>query len=278
MKKIIIAFVFISLSASVSCSKSDSPEPIQTAGTGTVMSGQFQKRVLIEDFTGAWCGYCPRVSYAIDQLKSQNAKIVPVALHHKAGSISSDPYDVSALATPLRTQINLQGYPTAMLNRVTEWDAPENSNLAQVQSLASTSAGLGLAMSSSVSGGSISLDVKIKFASDFSGLSLVVYILEDNLIYNQTNYTSFYGGTSTIVGFEHDHVLRASLTNILGDALVGSTITGQTITKNFTVSVPTNIANVSNMTFVAFVVDGSKKAINARAANSGENQSFEINP
>ena len=281
MKKILSLSLAGLLFAVLSCSKSDAPAPTPVAAptvADTPTSGQFQKRLLIEDFTGAWCGYCPRVSYSIDQLKLQNVKIVPVALHHKSGSASSDPYDVSTLATPLRTQINLQGYPTAMLNRVTEWNSPENANLNQAKNMVLNNCGLGLAMNSTVSGGNINLDVKVKFAADFSGLSLVVYVLEDNLIYNQTNYTSFYGGTSTIVGFDHDHVLRASLTNILGDALVGSSANGQTITKNFSIPVPANIANVAHMNFVAFVVDGTKKAINARAANANENQAFEVNP
>ena len=280
MKKNLIFSLAGLLFAVLSCSKSDAPTPAPAAASvsDTPVSGQFQKRLLIEDFTGAWCGYCPRVSYSIDQLKLQNVKIVPVALHHKSGSTSSDPYDVSTLATPLRTQINLQGYPTAMLNRVTEWNSPENSNLNQAKNIVLNNCGLGLAMNSTVSGGNINLDVKVKFAADFSGLSLVVYILEDNLIYNQTNYTSFYGGTSTIVGFDHDHVLRASLTNILGDALVGSSVNGQTITKNFSIPIPANVANVANMNFVAFIVDGTKKAINARAANANENQAFEVNP
>ena len=278
MKKKLSLLASILLFA-VACSKTDSPTvPSAAAVSDTPISGQFQKRLLIEDFTGAWCGYCPRVSYSIDQLELQNTKIVPVALHHKSGALSTDPFDVSTLAAPLRTQINLQGYPTAMLNRVTEWNSPENANLTQAQNLVKNNCGLGLAMTSTVSAGTINLNVNVKFASDFSGLNLVVYILEDNLIYNQTNYTSFYGATSTITGFEHDHVLRASLTNILGDALVGSSVTGQTITKNFTLSVPATIANVANMTFVAFVVDSSKKAINARASNPNETQSFEINP
>lgn len=279
MKKKLVLFVSAILFVITSCSKSDAPTYSTPAAVpDTPISGQFQKRLLIEDFTGAWCGYCPRVSYAIEQLKTQNVKIVPVALHHKSGAISTDPYDVSTLAAPLRAQINLQGYPTAMLNRVTEWNSPENANLGQAKNLVLNNCGLGLAMTSTVSAGTINLNVNVKFASDFTGLRLIVYVLEDNLIYNQTNYTSFYGATATIVNFDHDHVLRASLTDILGDTLVGSSVSGQTITKNFTVNVPANIANVANMTFVAFVVDNSKKAINARAANPNESQSFEINP
>ena len=30
-------------------------------------SGLFKKHVLIEDYTGTWCGYCARVAYAIER-------------------------------------------------------------------------------------------------------------------------------------------------------------------------------------------------------------------
>jgi len=67
-------------------------------------------------------------------------------------------------------------------------------------------------------------------------------------------------------------------TNILGDDITGTTTTGQTITKNFSVPVPSNVSNVANMRFVAFVIGFDEKAINVRATTPGENQSFEQNP
>lgn len=260
----------------VACSKDDS------SGSGTApvandnpISGQFQKRVLIEDFTGTWCGYCPRVAYGIDQVMLQTTKAVPVAIHQQSSSF--DPYHFAG-AAPLVSQINLTGYPTAMLNRVTEWGYPENANAGQVKGLVSNNCGLGLALNSTVSAGNINLDVNIKFAKDYTGLKLIVYALEDNLIYNQTNYTSFYGGGNVIANFEHDNVLRASLTNILGDDITGTTTTGQVVTKNFSIPVPSNVSNVSNLHFVAFVVGSDKKTINVRAENPGENQVYEVNP
>lgn len=174
--------------------------------------------------------------------------------------------------------ISLSGYPTGMLNRTITWNYPENSNINQVKNLVSNNVGLGLAINSNVSNGNINLDVKIKFASDYSNLKLVVYVLEDNLFDNQTNYTSFYGGGSVITNFENDHVLRANLTDILGDPINEATTNGQTVTKTFAVPVPSNVSNVSNISFVAFVVGNDKKAINVRASLPGENQSFEQNP
>lgn len=255
-----------------SCSKSDdgfTSVPVEDNSTAAPISGQFQKRVLIEDYTGTWCGWCPRVSYGIDQVLALSIRAVPVAIHNG---------DPMAWGNSGTWPSAVSSFPTAKLNRTIDWSYPENSNTTQVKRLNGNNEGLGLAMNSTITNNSVNLDVKIKFAKDYTGLKLVVYVLEDNLIYNQTNYTSFYGGGATITNFDHDNVMRHLVSgNIQGDAITETTSTGSTITKNFTFNIPSNVSNANNMKFVAFVVDSNGKAINSRAAIKGENQSFEQN-
>ena len=272
-KKMIPTLALAFSVAMVSCGgSSEDPAPTPpTGGGGVSVAGKFNKNVLIEDFTGTWCGYCPRVSYAIEQVQSQTTKSVPVAIHR-----GNDPYNF-AEGQILEAQIGLQGYPTAMLNRKTTWNSPEPSYINQVKNLTGADANLGIALKPTITNGSINLDVKVKFASDMTNLKMVVYVLENDLTYNQTNYTSYYGGTATIVGFKHDNVLRATLTNILGETMNGATTNGTTWTKTYTAAVPTNITNSAKVTFVAFVLDASGKAINSRKASVNDNQSFEEN-
>ena len=71
--------------------------------------------------------------------------------------------------------------------------------------------------------------------------------------------------------------MRTSLTNILGDPISGTTL-GATITKNFSIPIPTNISNQDNISFVAFIIGSDNGALNARASKANENQNFEINP
>lgn len=232
----------------------------------------FTKRVLIEDYTGTWCGYCPRVSQGLDLVAAQTDKAVPVAIHR-----GNDPYNFSA-AGVLENLIGLQGYPTAMLNRMTDWAYPEPNNVNQVVALTDgTLPKVGMAMTATVSGGNVNLTVKAKFGKAMTGTKLVVYVLENGLIYDQVNYTSYFGGGSTIPGFTHNHVLRATYTNILGDDIPeAESVFDNVYTKTYTVAVPSNIANAANMEFVAFVVGADKKAINVRKAVSGDDQSFEV--
>jgi len=242
----------------------------------TPIVGKFKKNALIEDFTGTWCGYCPRVAYGIEKVKEQNLTAFPVAIHRGSTNPSSSGYDPFNFdASNLENFIGLTGYPTAKLDRTTSWNNESNPN--EVKQKIKLNADLGLALNSTVSGGNINLNVNVKFDANLTGLRLVVYVLEDGLIQNQTNYTSYYGGSSVIQNMVHDHVLRACLTDlVMGDALSG-TNDGATVTKNFNIPVPSNIADSSKMSFVAFVIDSSGKALNVRGALPNVTQTFEEN-
>lgn len=238
----------------------------------------FVKRVLIEDYTGTWCGYCPRVAHAIELAKQQSDKIVAVAIHRPSSVPTSsvyDPYNFDA--SELEATLSAEGYPKGFLNRKTQWSFPEPNNIGQVLTLTQgANPKLGLAINSTVSNGTISMEVSTKFANDFSNLRLVVYVLENGLIYDQHNYTTYYGGASIIEDFEHNHTLRATLTHILGDAIGNTeTVTGNTYTRTFNVAVPANVANASNLEFVAFIVDQNGNALNVRQALPGDTQDFE---
>ena len=231
----------------------------------------FNKRVLIEDFTGTWCQYCPRVSHAIDLVKAQTSDATIVAIHR-----GNDPYNFSG-ASALESQIGLVGYPTAMLNRTTEWAFPEPSNIAQAVNLTTgTNPKIGVALITTTTGNTSSVQVKVKFGTNFSNLKLVVYALEDNLIYNQTNSTTYYGGGNPLVGFEHDHVVRAVLTSsILGEVITGNTNYNDEFSKSFTYTIPSTV-NASNVHFVAVVLNSSNTALNSRSAGANATQSFEV--
>jgi hypothetical protein len=80
----------------------------------------------------------------------------------------------------------------------------------------------------------------------------------------------------TFTNFEHGHVLKSCLTPIFGEPIASEeTKVGNTYTKSFSISIPSNIANSNNIEFVAFVTGDDNKAINVRKANRNENQEFE---
>lgn len=246
-------------------------------GTGI----NFRKKVLIEDYTGTWCGYCPRVAWGIELAKGQSEDVVSVAIHRPSSVQTSpvyDPYNFPA-AEELENTLGAEGYPKGFLNRKTQWSFPEPDYVSEAIALTQgVNPKLGLAMNAAVEGTNITLDVNVMFGKDFTNnLKLVVYVLEDGLIYDQHNYTTYYDGVDILEDFEHNHTLRACLTPILGEAVTGSeATTGNVYTRTFSVPVPANVANAANIEFVAFIIDENGNAINVRAAHSGETQEFEL--
>ena len=275
------SLLFAILFALISCSETNVVYPdinIDETVDAPPVSGQFKKNVLIEDFTGTWCGNCTRVSYSIGKVMEQTDKAIAVAIHN-----GIDPYHFAGIE-PLRNQIypNSSDFPlpTSRLNRTVVWTYPEVSNIQQVKNLTSNNCGLGLAMNSTISNGLISLDVELKLAQNYSNIKVVVYLLENHLIYDQRNYTDYFGteNNPTIHDFEHNHVLRASMTNILGDPVTEETLFGKTITKSYSLAIPSSISNSENLSFVAFVVDENNTVINCRSSEGNQNQTFEENP
>lgn len=134
-------------------------------------------------------------------------------------------------------------------------------------------------MDASVENGTINLEVKTKFSSTFENLRMVVYVLENDLFYDQVNYTNNLYGTGNInplTDFEHNHVLRFCATDLMGDAIPNAeSSVGLTYTKQLSFQMPSNISNPANIEFVAFIVDDTNKALNVRKAYPGDLQEFE---
>lgn len=242
----------------------------------------FVKRVLIEDYTGTWCGYCPRVAFAVERLAEQTSDMVAVAIHRSSSNPSDsnyDPFNFDTSELEMLPQIPA-GYPKGLLNRITRWNPLEQNNIPQAVALTQgENPKLGLALNASVQSNNVNLNVKVKFSNTFENLRLVVYVLENGLIYNQVNYTSNFFGTGNInplPNFVHNHVLRYCATNLMGDEIPSAqTAVGNVFERDLSFPMPANVSNTSNIEFVAFIVDQNNRALNVRKAYMNDNQDFE---
>lgn len=239
----------------------------------------FEKNVLIEDYTGTWCGYCPRVAYGIELVKQQTTNVVAVGIHRASNNPADafyDPYNYNT--DELESIIAIPGYPKGMLNRMTLWSYPEPNKVAQVLALTQgENPRVGLAIQSSRTGSNLSVNVNVKTSKNLSNVKLVVYVLENGLVYDQHNYTSYYNGEDILYGFEHNHVLRSVLTPLLGEAIPDSEVrSGHVYTKSYTIPMPSNVTDPAHTSIVAFVTDGTTNTVlNVRESETGEEQDFQ---
>jgi len=252
---------------SIKATKGTSPSEVKSLTVTSKSASPFTKKILVEDCTGAWCGYCPRVAYALDQYKPTHPNCISLAVH--GGSSGTDPYKYQYYPT-FNSRFAVAGYPTAIINRKSEW----SEDPAELDAALTGWAPLGLAISSTVSGTNITGSVKVKFnVTTEKSMKLVIALVENELVYPQVNYYSpqygatpyLYGGVSPITDFVHNGVLRKTSTDLFGDAIP---VTSQT--KNGTYELPFSIpvtgtvyggvsytAVPTKCAIVAFVVDGS---------------------
>ncbi len=229
----------------------------------------FKQNVVVEDFTGTWCGWCPRVSEAVRLLKQETSDAIVIAIHN------GDAMQFSQEGT-IRAAFNVTGFPTALINRQERWASPQPSNVSQVTGKMSGKSYASVAMESSVSGDNLNLKVKVRMGYGYKTMKLAVYMLEDGLVYDQRNFTSYYGGADPIRDFVHDDVLRRSLTNVFGDDLPSDQVGHDKIyTRDFVYAIPPNY-DKSKVKLVAFVTTGSERTIvNVRQSKLGETQDFQ---
>jgi hypothetical protein len=228
----------------------------------------FTRKVLIEDFTGTWCGWCPRVSYGIELVEQKTDNAVITAIHR-----GNDPYHFGESNIG---DLDEGTYPTAKLNRKTTWEYPEPDNVNQVLNFTNLSSNLGLGINSEIIDNKINLEISIGFLKSFENLKYVVYLVEDQLYYNQANYTNYYNAAPNLINFEHNNVLRKVITDLFGDPIPNENMVANGVfKKSFNLVTPLNINNSNSLKFVAFVVDSSGKVINVQKAKINTYKNFD---
>lgn len=269
---------------SVSCSSSDDgKEDGNGNGNGNTTSERYQHKVLIEDATGTWCQFCPRVTYSIQKAK-ENAthgnKVVAVAIH-KGVSSYPDPMQIPAgvtLDNMFSQSYGLTGYPFGLINRTSKWTSPENNNLAQVfNAMNQQGSMVGVKISSNLTttGGTIS--ASFKFSQGYENLKYTIYVIENGVVTPQSaqsNSTGYYNGEGA--NFVHNDVLRGVSGTATGNTL-GNVTAGQEVVKgdqSITYTLFNN--NLENVEVVVFVTDSSGKVLNVQSAHANQTVEYQI--
>ena len=254
------------------------------------------KKVIIEEGTGTWCGWCPRGAVAMDQMfQTHPTDFIGIAVHN------GDPMTVTAYDGGA----SFGGFPGCNVDRAL-LDQSVSAGLFENYYQQRIGLAVPAALSMTVTGTtSKTINVSATFRTVFASANyrLGVIIVEDNVTgtaagYNQTNYYAG-GANGAMGGYEslpdpvpaanmvYDHVGRALLGGYSGQAnSVPATITdGQTATYSFTYAVPTT-SNSANMSAVAIlinnatgeIINAEKQAISAANVNEMETIALNVYP
>jgi thiol-disulfide isomerase/thioredoxin len=231
----------------------------------------FTQRVLAEFFTGTWCGICPGTLIPLENYTKTNPNIIMIGIHGPNGS--NDPFQF-IYDSQLRATFGVSGVPTVLINRNSNW----NGSNVSLDQLAKNAAQLGIGIETSVTGNIVAAKVKVKFGEAINApLKIVVMLVEDGILYDQTNYGHF-NLPNPIPGFAHRNVLRSTATDIFGDAVPAAQQTKDNIwQKDYTIDASKYVA--SRCRVVAFVLYGAnssglKGVLNSQIVNAGQSINF----
>tara|TARA_R100000935_G_scaffold44696_2_gene67644 strand:- start:72684 stop:73580 length:897 start_codon:yes stop_codon:yes gene_type:complete len=229
-----------------------------------------KRKISIEDHTGTWCGYCPRITEAIEKVHDETDNITVVAIHNN-DEMALDFEEI------IREEFGVSGFPTGRLNRTTEWDRPHEE--AEVTSIAGTASPIGIGIKSTVTGNTLNATISVSSEEALSGKKLVVYLVEDGIIADQVNYLNndpssiYYQQGDPIIGFVHDDVLRASLTD-----LFGNNISSVGALEEYTTDLNTTLDSsfvVENLELVVMVTESDNTTLNSQYAKVNETKGYE---
>jgi hypothetical protein len=203
------------------CKKEETTKKDNDAGITAPSS--FTKKVLLEEFTGAWCGWCVDGHLRVEQMMAATPnRIIPVMVH------SGDGMEPAEYRGYYQGTFSVSGFPTGMVNRVAGTDGKPVQSRSVWQNMATSemakTAKCGLTIDAkNVSGDAVTVKVSVGYADDVTvPQNLVIALLEDkvtgtgaafdqkNFYSNNSQYQShpFYSKPATIVGYEHKFVLR----------------------------------------------------------------------
>lgn len=235
-----------------------------------------KQKVVIEDYTGTWCGFCPRVAGAISDLHDVTEDITVVAIHETANSFP-DPMHFDQVQL-LKDAFDVEGFPAARINRSTNWPMPHS--LEDVTNMAGQDTDMSIAINSEMTGNELLVQVNVVYENGSQpGDKLVVYLVENDILYDQVNYynddttSPFYNMGDPIPDFVHNEVLRKSLSSVLGDVIPSTDALNEYITS-FTVNIPSSYVT-ENLDIVAMVVNENNEAKNSQYAHIMEDKSYE---
>ncbi len=221
----------------------------------------FAKKVLIEEFTGTWCGYCPDGAYRMEEIIKDNPDRVFGASVHQG-----DPMQLP-LYTTLDNTFNVTGFPSGMVARVPyQGTVPMNRGYwaTATNTILGQTAKCGLAIDARVSGTDITVEVHAAFNAAISGThNVTVYLTEDGVnkgtsydqhnYYNADNTSPFYQLGDPIPGFKHNNVITKVLSADMGDAIPASfLVAGGHFEKTYTATLPAG-TNTDRLHVIAFV-------------------------
>lgn len=230
------------------------------------------KNVILEDFTGIYCTFCPDGHAIASSIKAANPGRVVVINVHEGGFAApsgNDPDFRTNFGTAIAGQTSLEGYPAGTVNRQFfqglsqstsspgtamgrgNWTNATNQALAQASPVNVAATATYDATTSEMT---VYVELYYTANSPAATNRLNVALLQDNVRGPQTG-----GGQGS--NYNHQHILRHLITGQWGET-IETTTAGHFESRTYTYTVPAAFRNVpvqpADMKIAVFVAEGQQ--------------------
>lgn len=239
------------------------------------------RNVVLEEFTGIHCTYCPDGHKIANQIKAANPNDVFLINVHTGGYATpstGEPDFRTSFGSALAGQTNLAGYPAGTVNRH-EFPGMQQNGSGTAMSRGSWSSASNTIMGQA-SYVNIALDADINIQTRVMTVDLEAYftgsgapnsmninvaVTQDNIEGPQTGGSTY--NPSQILpngNYNHTHALRHLITGQWGDVIT-TTSSGTLVQKQYTWTIPNSIAGIpvelSDLHVIGFIVEGQQEII-----------------
>jgi len=237
------------------------------------------KNVVLEEFTGIHCTFCPdghKRAQAIKTANPDDVVLINVHVGSYATPSGNEPDFRTTFGSPIVGQTDLQGYPAGSVNRHlfsgqsqsggsgtaqgrTTWAATSATTLGEA-----SYANVALESSLDVQTRVLTVDVEVFYTGAGSTNNLNVALLQSHIEGPQTGASANPTQILPNGNYEHNHVLRHLLTGQWGDVIT-TTTQGTLIQRQYTYTIPADLNGVAyelgNLSIVAFIAEGHQEVI-----------------
>lgn len=241
-----------------------------------VVTTPTNKNVLLEEYTGNYCTYCPNGHRIANELAAKYpGRVFPINIH--AGSFASTSYPnmTTTQGNEYNYNFGVTSYPTGILNRVgqigyNQWET-------KVDEMMKENAIVNIAGDYTINAATRTAQITVEMYytgnSSESTNYLTIYMLQDDIVGYQAG--SNLNPTQIVDGqYNHTHVFRSAITSTWGDA-VSPTTAGSLITNTYTYTIPQSIGSpngvdvdINKVYFVAFLTEKNEGSVTRPVLNS----------
>jgi len=206
-----------------------------------------QRRVLVEDYTGHTCGFCPEAGKTLDTLINLfGPRVVPIAVHagnfavpqpptyptdfRNANSTELDNTFGNSSAGNPNGMVNRKGFPGGHILQYPTWNTAVSNALSQPPA-----AFLNIINRYSPTDRKVNTQIRINLQQSIAqDLALAIYLIEDSIVADQKDYSQ---ANSHVTNYVHKHVLRTAFNGTFGEVVATNPVAaGAVVGRKYTIT------------------------------------------